>query len=174
MSAFSAFLIRFDSKLSAIAASMEGKRVRFYPTITGALVMIVFSIAVLVLMPSQVNIDEGEIITARTFPTLLAYIMLGGSVLLLIQEAVKVIRKRPLQTRELELLTEVKALVLLVLFVLYAVLMTLTGFIVASAIYSVLMLVYFREKRLHFYPIVVVAAVIIGIIFRNVLNVRLP
>ncbi len=163
-----------DSKIDMIGERLEGKKANFYPSIVGPLVFLVFAVAAFLLMPSQVKVQENMATTARTFPTLLLQIMIGGSVVLLGTELVKIIRRNKLDVIQIELLTEIKALVILLMLVLYALLMPLIGFILSSLLFSVAMLYYFRIKKGSYYLIVIVSALAIGVIFRYLLGVRLP
>ncbi|AEV29312.1 hypothetical protein SpiGrapes_1502 [Sphaerochaeta pleomorpha str. Grapes] len=174
MSTVIEFIKKLDHKIDATAERIKDRKIRFYPTIVGPIVFIVFSVVVLALMPGQIKIQPNMSINARTFPSILTYLILGSSSVLLIKDGVKLIRKIPVEKLELELLTELKALILLFLLMLYALMMKTIGFIAGSVIYSILMLYYFRVKNWKYYTIVVASAIAIGIIFRFVLNVRLP
>jgi putative tricarboxylic transport membrane protein len=174
MSTVIEFVKKLDGKIDSTAERIKDRKVKFYPTLIGPILFIVFSVVVLALMPSQIKIQPGRTINARTFPTILIYLVAGSSVLMLLREGLKVVRKIPLEVSELELLTEIKALILLALLILYAFLMKTIGFIASSVIYSVLMLYYFRVKKWNYYAIVVVSAIAIGMIFRYALHVRLP
>ncbi|NCN04725.1 MAG: tripartite tricarboxylate transporter TctB family protein [Spirochaetales bacterium] len=165
---------RFDTMIDRIAEKIKDKKMKFYPSIAGPVVFILFSITILILMPGQIKIRADQMITARTFPTFLAMIMLGGSVILLLREGLKVLRKVPLETIELNILTELKALILMGLLILYAVLVTVLGFTLSSVLFSLLMLYFFRVKNWKYYLIVVIAAVSISLLFRYGLNVRFP
>jgi len=112
--------------------------------------------------------------TARTFPSLLLWVIVGGAILLLLQEIAKIIRKQPIQVVSLDLLTEIKAVVILALLVLYALLIPVLGFIITSILFGIGMLVFFRIRKWNYYVIVTIAALSIGLLFQVVLNVRLP
>ncbi len=174
MHRFLRMLKRVDSKIDTVGASLEGKTVNFYPSLVGPLVFLAFAVAAFLLMPSQVKVHENMATTARTFPTLLLQIMIAGSVVLLGTELVKIIRRKKLDVIQIELLTEIKAVVILLMLVLYALLMPLIGFILSSLLFSVAMLYYFRIKKGSYYLIVIVSALAIGVIFRYLLGVRLP
>ena len=167
-------LKRIDGFIDVLADRLDRKRVSFYPTLAGALVFLMFSIVVLLLIPSQISVRPGASVTARTFPKLLTYIMMICSALLLLKDAVSLLMKRPIPAVELSLLTEVKALIIMGLLIIYAVLMRVVGFIPSSVIYGILMTYYFRVKNWKYYAIVITAAIAIGYVFRHVLNVRLP
>lgn len=174
MQSFLQIFKNLDSKIDQIGESLEGKRVNFYPSLVGPLVFLAFAVAAFILMPSQVKVQENMATTARTFPTLLLQIMIAGSVVLLVTEIVKIVRKTTIEVVQVELLTEIKAVIILLMLVLYALAMPLIGFIASSLLFSVAMLYYFRIKKGSYYLIVVIAALTIGLVFRYLLGVRLP
>ena len=174
MHSFLRMLKRVDGKIDTVGESLEGRMVKFYPSLVGPLVFLAFAVTAFLLMPSQVKVQENVATTARTFPTLLLQIMIGGSVVLLGTELVKIIRKMKIEVIQIELLTEIKAVVILLMLILYALLMPLIGFIASSLLFSVAMLYYFRIKKGSYYLIVVISALLIGVIFRYILGVRLP
>lgn len=174
MQSFLQMLKKVDSKIDQVGTSLEGRKTNFYPSLAGPIVFLAFAVAAWILMPSQVKVQENMATTARTFPTLLLQIMIAGSVVLLATEIVKIIRKTNIEVVQIELLTEIKAVIILLLLVVYAILMPLLGFIASSILFSVAMLYYFRIKKGSYYLIVVIAALIIGLVFRYLLGVRLP
>ncbi len=174
MTAFTSFLARFDGRVEALAEPLRGKTLRYRPTLAGAGLFFALSVGIFVLMPSQIKILPDQTINARTFPTVLAAIMLAGSLYLGAKELYRLFRKLPAETAELDLLTELRAAVLLGLLVLFAVLMKVLGFIPSAVVFSLLMLRYFKVRSLGYHAIVAASAVAIGVVFRYVLNVRLP
>lgn len=165
---------KIDNKIDQWGMALDGKKVTFYPEIVGPALCIIFAVVVLLLMPSQIKINTTRSVTARTFPTILMGIILVFSTILLVKELYKMIRKIPVHTIELEVLSEIKALILLLMLIGYYLLMKWIGFIPSSVLFSVAMLYYFRVKNWKYYIIVVSAALIIGVVFRYVLHVRLP
>ena len=95
-------------------------------------------------------------------------------VVLLVKEIYNIISKKKANIVETTVLVEVKALIILGILVLYWLLMGLIGFIISSILLGLAMLMFFRVKKPSYYIIVSVVAVLIGVFFRYVLNVRLP
>lgn len=60
------------------------------------------------------------------------------------------------------------------MFIIYAVLMTLIGFMAASIIFFMLFLVFFRSWNWKYYIIAIASSVLITVFFQFGLNVRLP
>lgn len=168
------FLDTFFSFLEKIDDKLRGKKITVYPNIAGALIFIAFSVSMLVFMPAQINVTEEGSINARTFPALLLQIMFIFSVLLLVIECIKLALKKPCSKVEIELLAEIKALVILGSFILYFVLLKPLGFIASSCIFSIVIMFYFRVKKLYYYLIGIGAGILIGVLFQYILRVRLP
>nr|WP_319473911.1 tripartite tricarboxylate transporter TctB family protein [uncultured Sphaerochaeta sp.] len=163
-----------DACFTHLGEKLEGKQMRFYPSLVGPILFLLMGIAGFLIMPFQVKKQEGMATTARTFPSLLLWVIVGGAILLLLQEIAKIIRKQPIQVVYLDLLTEIKAVVILALLVLYALLIPVLGFIITSILFGIGMLVFFRIRKWNYYVIVTIAALSIGLLFQVVLNVRLP
>ncbi len=166
--------VKLDRIYERIEYKLQKRILRIYPSIAGPLLFVILSLLIIFLMPSQIRIVDGQMITARTFPFSLAVVMLGGSVLILLRELVKVFRKVPLETVEFHLLTELRAFILLLDLIVYALLMPLIGFIASSVVFGVLMLLYFRIKNWKYYALVSGSAILIGALFKYLLHVRLP
>ena len=165
---------QLNGTLDRFSLKWEGRRVRFYPSLVGPVLFLIVGIVGFLLMPTQVKIQEGTATTARTFPSLMLTLILACSVLLILQEVVKIVHKQPIEVVMLDVMTEIRAVIILVLLVLYAVLIPLLGFIVTSVLFGLGMLGFFRVKKWWYYLIVAFSALMIGLLFQVVLNVRLP
>jgi len=174
MHSFLQILKKLDTKIDRTGERLKDRKVNFYPTVVGPIVFLVFALVAFLIMPSQVKVQQQAATTARTFPILLLQIMIVGSVALLVTEVVKILRKTELEVVQIELLTEIKALIILLMLILYAILMPLIGFIPSSLLFSVAMLYFFRIKKVSYYLIIIFSALVIGLIFRYLLGVRLP
>ena len=138
------------------------------------IIFIIFAVAVLLAMPKQIALLSSGSINERTFPTMLMLLIIICGVVLLVKEIYNIISKKKANIVETTVLVEVKALIILGILVLYWLLMGLIGFIISSILLGLAMLMFFRVKKPSYYIIVSVVAVLIGVFFRYVLNVRLP
>lgn len=163
-----------DNFIDEKAKILDSKKVSVPINIVGAVIFIVVSIVFLSLVPTQVKVNTDATITARTFPILMLRIVLIFSIILLIKDVVYLVQKKEVEKKEFSLLVEVRFLILFVMLVIYLVLLYLTSFVVSSVVFGILMLFYFRSKKISNYIIVILAAILIGYLFQNVLNVRLP
>lgn len=168
------FIESLDSWLDKTGEKLESKKVKLYTDIIGPLVFMIFAATVLLLMPSQIILLEESQINPRTFPVLLMGLILICSAVQLIKEIVRIVKKNDPAVKEINLLVEVKALIILVILIGYAVLMQVIGFTISSVLAGVAMLMFFRIKKPLYYAIIIFAAVLIGVFFRSVLNVPLP
>jgi putative tricarboxylic transport membrane protein len=165
---------QLNAAIDRFSTKWEGRQVRFYPSLVGPVLFLAAGAAGYILMPSQVKIQEGTATTARTFPSLMLTLILVCSVVLILQEVIKIVRKQPIEVVMLDVMTEIRAIIILALLVLYALLIPLLGFIVASMLFGLAMLGFFRVKKWGYYLIVALSALAIGLLFQGVLNVRLP
>ena len=139
--------------------------------VTGILFMAIAAV-ILLIMPQQVVISEKDLVNGRAFPTMLAYLMLAMSLMLTGSELFKLVNKKPLNTKTVNALVEVKALLLIAILVVTYLLAKVTDlFVIGGLFCAVAFLVYFRCKKKHYYAITVTAAVVIWVVFRFVLNV---
>ena len=168
------FFQRIDSWLDATGEKLEKKKIRLYVDIITPIIFIIFAVAVLLAMPSQIALLSSSSINERSFPTLLMFLIIICGVVLLGKEIFNIISKKKANVVETTALVEVKALIILGILVLYWLLMGLIGFIISSILLGLAMLMFFRVKKVSYYIIVSVVAVLIGVFFRYVLNVRLP
>lgn len=168
------FFQRIDSWLDATGEKLEKKKIRLYVDIITPIIFITFAVAVLLAMPSQITLLSSSSINERSFPTLLMFLIIICGVVLLGKEIFNIVAKKKVNIVETTALVEVKALIILGILVLYWLLMGLIGFIISSILLGLAMLMFFRVKKPSYYIIVSVVAVLIGVFFRYVLNVRLP
>lgn len=168
------FFQRIDSWLDATGEKLEKKKIRLYVDIIAPIIFIIFAVAVLLAMPSQIALLSSSSINERSFPTLLMFLIIICGVVLLGKEIFNIVSKKKVNIVETTALVEVKALIILGILVLYWLLMGLIGFIISSILLGLAMLMFFRVKKVSYYIIVSVVAVLIGVFFRYVLNVRLP
>ncbi|MBR5581716.1 MAG: tripartite tricarboxylate transporter TctB family protein [Treponema sp.] len=168
------FIQRIDSWLDATGEKLEKKKVKLYVDILTPIIFIIFAVAVLLAMPKQIALLSSGSINERTFPTMLMLLIIICGVVLLVKEIYNIISKKKANIVETTVLVEVKALIILGILVLYWLLMGLIGFIISSILLGLAMLMFFRVKKPSYYIIVSVVAVLIGVFFRYVLNVRLP
>ena len=161
-----------EKKLDAWGEKLEKINISYPSDLVAGILFLVLSIVVLLIMPKQVVISEKDLVNGRAFPTMMAYLMMAMSALLVGGELVKVITKKPLTTKTVNALVEVKALIIIAILIVTYLLAKVTDvFVIGGLFCAVAFLVFFRCKKKSYYAITVTAAVLIWVVFRFVLNV---
>ena len=156
---------RAEAKLDEWGAKLEQKNIEYPVDLICGILFLVIGIVLLLIMPQQVQISEKDVVNGRAFPTMLIWLMLAMSALLVGREAYNMVMHRPTKTKTLNLLVETKALVIvLILVVTYL-------FVVGAVFCALAFLVFFRCKKPLYYAITVSMAVLIWVVFHFVLNV---
>lgn len=160
-------------KLDKLCGWMKEKELRIPVDLTVGVVFFLVGLIVLLLMPSQVAISERDVVNGRAFPELLMTIMMICCAALVVKEVVKIVKKQPLEYKTVNLLVEVKALIILAILIVTYILCRVTDQFVVGAVFCALaFLIYFRCKKPLYYVITVGVAVGIWAAFRFLLNVR--
>ncbi len=162
----------FNSRMDAIGEKLKDRKIKVPIDLTAGIVSFLIAAVIMIIMPSQVAVADNDVINGRAFPTLLMWVMLLCSSILIIQEIVKIIKKRPLEYKYINILTEVKALVIFSILLGSFLLSKWTGLFVIGAIFCSLgFLLYFRCKKPAYYAITLTLAILIWAAFCFVLNV---
>lgn len=149
------------------------KELKIPVNIISALFFIVLSIVALVLMESQIRISANDVVNGRVFPTLLCWVAIGCSCLLLVPEIKKIINKEPLDYKVVTLQVEWKALIIFGIFVGFYFISSLTKLFVTGALFSTIcFMLYFKCKKPSYYAITIGVTVAIWALFRFVLGIR--
>ena len=163
---------RVDARLDAWGEALKGKELRFPSDLAAGIVFALVGIAMLLAMPSQVTTTGGDVVDGRAFPTLLMVVMLVCCAALIGKELVKLARKQPITWKTINLMVEVKALVILGILLVTYLLCKYTGLFVIGAVFCVLgFLAFFRCKKWSYYVITLALAVGIWCAFRFGLGV---
>lgn len=165
-------LSQITTRIDDIEEKLHNKNFQFpADMVTGALFLLL-SLIILILIPQQIKISEKDVVDGRAFPTLLAYVMIAGSSLLLVKEIYKIITKQEIQRKAINLLVEVKAVIIIAILVLTYLLAKWTDLFVVGAVFcSLAFLLFFRCKKKSYYAITLAFTITIWVIFRFVLGV---
>ena len=160
-------------KLDKLCSRLQEKEIRIPVDLTVGILFFLFAVVVLLIMPQQVAISERDVVNGRAFPRLLMGIMMFCCALLVGKELYKIAKKQPIEYKTVNLLVEVKALIILAILVISYLLAKWTDLFVIGAVFCALaFLIYFRCKKPSYYVITVGMAVGIWAAFRFLLNVR--
>lgn len=167
------WMSNFHVKLDTWGERLSKKEIRIPINLTAGIVSLVFAVVILLIMPAQVAVSEKDVVNGRAFPTLLMSVMIICSALLILKDVLKMIKKEPLEWKTINLLTEVKAVIIFVILLITYLLSKVTGLFVIGAVFCCLgFLLYFRCKKPSYYVITISLAVIIWVAFRFVLGVE--
>ena len=162
-----------NEKLDDIGGRLAKKEIKIPTDIAAAVVFLIVGIVLLLLVPGQITVGKDEIVSGAAFPTYLCYLMVGGSILIIIQNVVKIVRQETIETKIINALVEVKALIIFGILVVFWLICSLTDLFVIGAIWcAVAFLVFFRCKNKLYYAITITIAVSIWAAFRFILNVN--
>ena len=162
-----------DAKLDELGARLSKKEIAVPTDLVGGLLFLAFGVVMLFIIPQQITVGKKEVVSGRVFPTLLMWVMIACSAALVLTQLVKMARKQPVKVTKLNLLVEIRALLIFACMLVYYFACQWTGnFAVGSCIFALLMLLFFRCKKPLYYAITLGAAVLIWVAFRFGLGVR--
>ena len=166
------FMAALDAKLDAIGDKLKKKEWKVPTDLLGGVIFLVFGLLMLYIIPLQIEVKKKELVNGQAFPKLLMYIMIACSIVLIVNQVIMMLRKEPVKTTTINLLVEVKAVLIFLSMIVFWLVAEKTGnFAIGSAVFGVLMLFFFRCKKPLYYAIVLVAAVAIWAAFRFGLGV---
>ena len=102
----------FHNRMDVLGNKLREKEIRIPINMTAGAVFFILAIVILAIMPQQVAVSEKDVINGRAFPSLLMWIMMLCSGLLVLKDVYKIVKKQPLEWKIINLQTEAKALVI--------------------------------------------------------------
>ena len=173
MKAKTSWIHRIDAWLDALGEKAKQKEIRIPTDLVGGLFFLLFGIGMLLVIPGQIVVKKKEIVNGRQFPMLLMGVIIVCASLLILTQILKLLRHQPIRTTRLNLLVELRALLLFFNMLIYYLICRWSGsFAVGSCVFAVLMLCFFRCKDGRAYLITLAAALLIWATFRFGLNVN--
>lgn len=161
-----------DAKLDAIGAKLNKKAWKVPTDLLGGVIFLILGLVMLYVIPLQVEVKKKELINGRAFPNLLMYVMIACSIILIVNQVMKLARREPVKTTTINLLVEVKAILIFLAMIVFWLVAEKSGnFAVGCAVFGVMMLGIFRCKKPLYYAIVVAAGIGIWAAFRFGLGV---
>lgn len=165
-------IARIDRWLDETGEKLKRREMSVPTDLVGGVLFLIFGIVMLLVIPGQIEVGKKEVVTGRAFPDLLMIILIACSAILVLTQVVKLIRHQPVKVTKLNLLTEVRALLIFAFMLIYFFVCQWTNnFAIGSCVFGLLMLLFFRCKKPLYYAIVLAAAVLIWVAFRYGLNV---
>ena len=140
--------------------------------LVSGIVMGIFSLILLLTLPSQVRVpayDSGAP-SPRVIPGACIVLMLIFSVVLIVQSVV--FKKEKIVEFDWE--KERPVILMILMMCVYVALIIYMGYIFASIVTCIAVLLYCGERKPSVYVVTVVASVVIFFLFKNVFNIQLP
>lgn len=140
--------------------------------LVSGIVMGIFSLILLFTLPSQVRVpayDSGAP-SPRVIPGACIVLMLIFSVVLIVQSLV--FKKEKVVEFDWE--KERPVILMILMMCVYVALIIYMGYIIASIVTFIAVLLYCGERKPSVYLVTVVASVVIFFLFKNVFNIQLP
>lgn len=140
--------------------------------LVSGIVMGIFSLILLLTLPSQVRVpayDSGAP-SPRVIPGACIVLMLIFSVVLIVQSVV--FKKEKIVEFDWE--KERPIILMILMMCVYVALIIYMGYIFASIVTFIAVLLYCGERKPSVYVVTVVASMVIFFLFKNVFNIQLP
>lgn len=164
---------QMDAWLDGIGMRLEKKEIQIPVDLTAGILFSLFGIFVLAVLPDQVTVSEKDVINGRVFPQMLMILLLFCCVLLIGKEVLRLAKGQPLTRKTINLLVEVKALIIFGILLATFLICKFSRQFVAGAIFCCIgFLLYFRCRKPSYYAITLVLAVAIWAAFRYLLKVN--
>lgn len=151
---------------------LRKREIEIPTTLVGSGIFLFFSLTVLIITPGQVEIGSKDVVNGRNFPMLLMGLSALCCAVLIFSEIYKIIKKIPLEKKKINLLVEVKALIIFLIMLMFFLAAKTVGFGIGAVLCTVLILLFFRSANIKYYIITALFAVAVWAAFRFGLNVR--
>lgn len=153
-------------------------KLKYNTEIISGIVFLIAAAVLWLLIPSQINTLETTSINAQTVPRIAIGGMLLFSAGLLAQGIFSNPKKEVLITKATfsteSFRRELKSVLYAVILLLYTVVLTYLGFLIATALLVVVILLFYGTRKWYYYAIPLVMVGIVYFIFRTLLHVSLP
>lgn len=166
-------LERLYARLDSMGEKLNEKEFRIPTDLGTGIIFLLLSAVLLLIMPQQVAVSEKDLINGRAFPSLVCYVMMACSAVLIVRDTIKVVKKQPLEVKVINMKTEGKALILFgIIYLSYLIAKVTDLFVIGGIFCCIGFLVYFRAKKPSYYAITIAITVIVWALFRFALGVE--
>lgn len=163
---------KIDDWLYQKGAILKEKEITFPSGLVGSVIFLILSGILWLVLPSQIQESGSDVVSGRAFPSMLIILIAICAIAVIITECIKIIKKEPLQTMTINLLVEVKALIIFLLMLVFYFLAKYVHFALGAVTCAIGINLFFRCKKTSYYVISCVAALLIWAAFEFGLNVR--
>jgi len=152
--------------------------IKYNSDIISSLLFLILAGVIWLLIPSQIDTMETTAVTAQTIPRIVTGGLFLFSVCLLLQGLFKTPKKTVTihsgMFRTPAFRQELRSLLFAGLFILYGVLLTFTGYLIATSLLAAAILLYYGARKWYYYGIALFTVGAVYFIFTFLLDVSLP
>lgn len=153
-------------------------KIKYNSDIISSLFFLMVASFIWFFIPTQIDTMETTAVTARTIPRIVTQGLFLFSFCLLLQGVFKTPKKSIIINRKvfesLAFLKEMRSLIFCSIFIIYAVLLTFTGYLLSTALLSIAILIYYGARKWFYYAISLTTVAVVYGIFTFLLDVNLP
>lgn len=166
-------LTPLNNKFNEIGSKLKEKEFNFPVDIWAGIVVLAVGLFIYLTIPAQIEVSPKDPVNGRVFPQLITILMMICAGILIGKECIKVFKGEPLSVKKLNLLVEVKALIIFLILVATYLICKYTDLFVLGAVFcAIAFLIYFKSEKLSYYIITVALAVLIWVAFKFGLGVN--
>jgi putative tricarboxylic transport membrane protein len=147
--------------------------IKIRQNLVSGLFFFLLSLFLLFSVQSQIKTMETGTLNARTFPYLISAVLMLASVKLIVTDLDERFRKKKRILLKLDIKTELKALLIFGILIIWLALMPFLGYLISSILMVSAFLVYFRVKIWWYYLVMIASCFLIHYVFTAFLNVQL-
>ena len=89
----SGLINQFHDRIDVWGETLREKEIRIPINLVAGIVFLVFAIAIIAIMPQQVAVSDKDVVNGRAFPSLLMYVMILCSGMLIVKDLYKIVKK---------------------------------------------------------------------------------
>lgn len=153
-------------------------KIKYNSEVISGAIFLVVAVVLWLLIPSQIDTMETSKINAQTVPAIAVGGLALSSLGLLLQGIFTIPKKEFMITRDTlisnKFRNEMKSLFYAGMLLVYAVVLTWAGFLVATGLLTVAILVFYGTRKWYYYAIPLVTVGVVYFVFKTVLHVSLP
>ena len=87
------FVASIDAKLDAIGDKLKKKEWKVPTDLLGGVIFLILGLVMLYIIPLQVEVKKKELVNGQAFPNLLMYVMIACSIVLILNQVMKLSEK---------------------------------------------------------------------------------
>lgn len=148
--------------------------IKYNKNLWGSIAFLILSLTIWILIPYQIVLQKERIINSQTFPRIVVGLMIICSTYLFIKSILDIVLKKEIDYGVIVFKEEFKSILMIFSVILFWVTLHFIHFMIAACIFSCLVMLIFKCKKLKYYLITIAFVIIITFMFQQLLGVNLP